>query len=492
MPLYPLLAIPAGLVLASLAMPGRRSLLAIHGCGLGALLVFAIRLLGRTADGSEVLAARGFFRADVLSAWMTVVVGIVALAAGVYSTGYMDREIAAEPDLTAVRRGRRLGRFFALFDLFVGSMLFVCIVDNLGYLWVGIEATTMVSVFLVGYYRRKEAVEAAWKYLILCSVGIAFALVGTILIYYTSVRAAGPAHASLSWSVLASQAPTFHPYLMKLAFVFVLVGFGTKAGLAPLHAWLPDAHSEAPTPVSALLSGVLLKCAIYGVLRYHILSIRCQGPAFSEKLLLLFGGFSILLAALFILVQRNVKRLLAYHSLEHIGIIATGFGFGGLLGAFGGLFHILNHALTKSVMFLTAGRIAERHGTKDMERIRGVGESQPVTGALFFGGAMALAGMPLTSIFLSELYILRAGFAAGRIAGVVVMLAGLAVVFGGLVSHVMRMLLGSRRLRVDATRDPWDAVVPPAFLLILVLALGVTIPEPVAESIGAASRLFRP
>lgn len=479
-----MLGIAPGLALVSLALPGRRSLLAAQGCGMAALLGLSVRLLGE----GDVSAAGGFFRADVLSAWMTLVVSLVALPAAIYSSGYMGRETESEEGLTTRRRRIRLGRYFALFDLFVGSMVFVCLVDNLGYLWVGIEATTLVSVFLVGYYRKKEAVEAAWKYLILCSVGIAFALVGTILIYYTSTRAG---HGTLSWTELSTQASSFNPYLMKLSFVFVLIGFGTKAGLAPLHTWLPDAHSEAPSPVSALLSGVLLKCAIYGLLRYHILSIRCQGPAFSERLFLIFGILSIILAALFIVVQRNLKRMLAYSSLEHVGIIAAGFGFGGLLGAFGGLFHMLNHAMTKSVMFMTAGRISERHGTKDMARIRGVGESQPATGGIFFVGMLALSGMPLTAIFLSELTILRAGFASGRIVGAVAMLLGLVIVFGGLAYHVSRMVLGHRRVGANGT-DPWDAVLPPAALLILVLVLGVTIPSPIANSLEAASRLFRP
>ncbi|MDO8690667.1 MAG: proton-conducting transporter membrane subunit, partial [Dehalococcoidia bacterium] len=282
---------------------------------------------------------------DALGALLIVVIVLVGFLAAIYSVGYMRREVEHGKVASS-----RLGGYYLCYHAFIWTMLLAGMVNNLGLLWAAIEATTIVSALLVGFYRSKAALEAAWKYLILCTVGITFALFGVLLTYYASIHGLGE-EAGLSWTTLVAHAGQLDPGLMKLAFVFVLVGFGAKAGFAPLHNWLPDAHSQAPSPVSAVLSGVLLKCGLYGVLRFYLVASGATGPEFSSRLLMGFGLVSVVVAVPFILVQTDLKRLLAYHSVEHIGLIAVAIGLGGPLGLYAGLLHLFNHAMAKALLF---------------------------------------------------------------------------------------------------------------------------------------------
>jgi hydrogenase-4 component F len=344
--------------------------------------------------------------------------------------------------------------FYAMLFVFLFTMIGVCLSSNLGLLWIMMEATTLASALLVGFYNTEGAVEAGWKYLIVCTVGIAFALFGTIVLYLASVKAGLNPQTALDWAVLMEAGPRLHldPQLLKLALVFVVVGYGTKVGFVPMHSWLPDAHAEAPSPISALLSAVLLNCAMYAVMRYNAIVSRAAGTAFSHSLLLLFGLLSMVIAGLLILVQRDLKRLLAYSSIEHMGIIAIGVGLGGPLGLYGSLLHSFNHSVAKSLLFFGAGNVRQTFGTSRMERIGGISKSLPQTSAALIVGGLAIVGMPPFSLFVSEFAILSEAFMQARYVIATLFLAMLSVVFGGFLHHLLRLLYGEAKIEPNRTR----------------------------------------
>lgn len=296
---------------------------------------------------------------------------------------------------------------------------------------------------MVGFYKHKTSAEAAWKYVLICSVGLAFALYGTILTYSNAFSVVQDAHKAMLWTELIKMAHQLDSQMMKLAFVFILIGFGTKAGLVPMHTWLPDAHSEAPSPASALLSGVLLKCALFAMVRYYAIALQSVGSEFPQTLLLIFGLLSVGVAAFFILVQNDIKRKLAYSSVEHIGIIATGLGVGGPLGIFAAFLHTINHSITKSLLFCTTGNITMKYGTRDATKIRGMKKVAPLTGFLFAAGLIAVAGSPPFNIFISELMTLTAGLKSGLFWPMILLLLFLVIAFAALVILISETVLGS-------------------------------------------------
>jgi hydrogenase-4 component F len=315
---------------------------------------------------------------------------------------------------------------------------------NLGVLWIAIEATTLASALLVGFYNTKGAIEAGWKYLMVCTVGIAFALFGTIALYLAAVRAAVPEGSALDWTALMAAAPGLAAAqpLLKLAFVFIAVGYGTKIGFVPMHSWLPDAHAEAPAPISAMLSAALLNCAMYALLRLDAITSHAIGASFSHSLLLAFGGLSLVVSVLLMVVQRNLKRLLAYSSIEHMGIVALGVGIGGPLGLFGALLHAFNHSLAKTLLFFTTGKVRDTFKTLQMDRIRGMGRVLPYTSAALVLGGIAIVGLPPFGLFVSEFAILMSAFTGSRYLLAALMLAAFSVGFGALFYHFQRMLSG--------------------------------------------------
>src|SRR5438093_5810423 len=292
----------------------------------------------------------GLLYVDALSALITLIVGLISLVATLYAVSYL-RNAGAAGGIAA----GQVRWFHVWLQLSIGAMVAVPLMSNLGLMWVAIETTTLFTALLVAFVRRGHALEAAWKYLMLGAVGLGFALFGILLTYYAASHALGEAAAALDWAELRANAAALDPALMRVAFALVLIGFGTKAGLAPMHTWLPDAHGEAPTPVSVLLSGALLNCALYGVLRFHLLAAGTLGPSFSSDLLLGLGAISIAVAVPFVLVQHDLKRLLAYSSVEHMGIVALAVGIGGPLGLFAAAFHMFNHSLAKTTLFVAAG-----------------------------------------------------------------------------------------------------------------------------------------
>lgn len=426
--------------------------------------------------------------ADALSVLVLLVVAFVSFTAALYSIGYL-REDMREQDVTCGEALRRLRRYYVLFNLFVFSMLVVPISNSLGVLWIAIEGTTLASLFLISFYGTGEALEAAWKYVIVGSVGIALALFGTILAYYSAVLVLGTSY-DLNWSVLVPVAAHLNPGIMRLAFLFIVVGFGTKAGLAPMHTWLPDAHSEAPSPISALLSGVLLNCALYGILRYYALAIPSLGTGYPSALLLTFGLLSLLVAALLVFRQSDYKRLLAYSSVEHMGIIALGVAFGGALGIFGALLQIINHAITKSLMFFASGQVLLKYQTKDISRVTGVIRLMPVTGAFLLLGGLALTGSPPFGIFVSEFSILSAGFRHGFTWAAVIMLALIALVFIGILYFLNGMVFGKSPAMTKPGEISYLSLLAMTLSMLLIIGLGFYIPTPLNDLLHQAAAVL--
>ena len=350
--------VPFAVGLAMLLVRDRRLLTALDVAGSVVVLGLALGVARAVSAHGAVTALNGFLRADALSALVIGLTAFVALVSSIYAVGYFRHDL---------RDGRiteaQLRHYYVLMPLFVGTMLLTPLADNLGVMWVAIESSTLASVLLVTFYNQKTSFEAGWKYIIIGSVGISLALFGTVITYSSAVGVLG-AHAGhgMSWSVLVQIADKFDPTAMRLAFVLVLLGYGTKAGLAPMHTWKPDAYGEAPGLVGALLAGAMTSCAFLALLRvFRVLSAAGEA-AFAGHILVLLGLFSMALAAVFMVRQRDFKRMLAYSSVEHMGILSLGLGLGGA-GAFGAMLHAVNHSLTKAALFLLAGNVLAKGST---------------------------------------------------------------------------------------------------------------------------------
>lgn len=394
------------------------------------LIVFlvAIALTAQSASGPYRFLHE-YLVLDMPGAWVALCAAVVYLLASIYSVGYMR---------LIVHDGESLWSFYALFSGFAFTILLSTVMNNAALFWIAIELTTLVSTFLVGFERAPESLEAAWKYIVIVSAGISLALLGTVLFYWSGSFVLGPVY-DMTWDNLRASAPKMNSGLVELAFLLVLVGYGTKVGLAPMHTWLPDAHSESPAPVSAMLSGALLNAAMLGIVRYLAICDAAGISRVARVVLVLLGTLSLLIGALFIVRQDGIKRLMAYSSVEHMGILALGFGFGGLFGVAGALYHMLNHSLNKSLMFFGAGNVMRSLGTKDIPEIRGVWSRFPVQGSLWLAGAAAITGAPPFGLFLSELVILRAGLERGFDWAVYAMILLLMIIFVGFLNHFREM-----------------------------------------------------
>jgi hydrogenase-4 component F len=392
------------------------------------VLAAAIPLTALSAYGPYRFLA-DYIVVDLPGSWVTLCTSIVYFLASIYAIGYM-RLLKGEEG--------RLWSFYSLFAAFAWTVLVSTVMNNAGLYWIAIELTTLVSTFLVGFERAPESVEAAWKYIIIVSAGISLALLGTLLFYWSGTFVLGPVY-DMTWAALQGSAAKMNPTLVSLAYLLVLIGYGTKVGLAPVHTWLPDAHSESPAPVSAMLSGALLNGAMLGIVRYLAIADLAGVGAFARGVLVALGVLSLLVGALFIVRQAGIKRLMAYSSVEHMGVIALGFGFGGVFGVAGALYHMLNHSLNKSLMFFGAGNVMRSFGTKEIDQIRGVWARFPVQGALWLAGAVAITGAPPFGLFLSELVILRGGIERGYGWAVAVTIILLIVIFIGFLNHFRLM-----------------------------------------------------
>ena len=482
-----ILLAPLITALLCLLVPSRRVMAALGVLAFAATLGLGIALVHQVLVRSVVTEWGEFLSADALSAWMVLLISAVSLATSLYAGRYFQRDLAAG----AITPGR-VREFYVLTPLFGTGMFLVVLANNLGVMWAAVEGTALSSVLLVAIYNRRNSLEAAWKYVILGSLGLALALMGTVFVYAAACKSHPGSLPSFNWSYLMSVAPGLDPRLLKLAFVFLFVGYGTKAGLAPMHTWLPDAHSEAPSPTSAMLSGVSLKIALYALLRFHILTTACLDTGFSRHLLLGFGLFSMLLAAPFILVQRNLKRMLAYSSLEHVGLICVGFALNTPLTIFGALLHMGYHALTKPVLFFAAGNIHQTFHSLEFRIIGpGVGKVLPVTALLMGLAALAAVGLPPFGLFLSELTILRGGLEAQQITVCVLILAALLASFCGILQQLTRILLGDRS-PADLPVNPgrMDGFPAMALLLSALLLFSVWLPPPLMELLSRAANII--
>jgi hydrogenase-4 component F len=421
-----------------------------------------------------------------------LITSVLFLASAFYCAGYLDRETRGKrTDMVegSLFSNSPEARFTGCLLLFLAALSFVCMAHNLGLLWVGVEATTLASAPLIYFHRHHRSLEATWKYLLLCSVGIALALFGTYML-----ALAGGGEVSLDLKALLAAAPTLDPVLLKAAFVFLLVGYGTKMGLAPMHTWLPDVYSESPSVV-ALMSTCLLNVSFLAILRVRqVLAAAGQSP-FGNDLLIFLGLTSMAWAAVFLLRQTDYKRLLAYSSVEHMGILAFGAGIGGS-GMHGSLLHVLAQAAAKGAMFLLAGNILAAYLTKSVSGVRGVLRALPVSGPLWVAGVLALTGMPPFGAFVSELSILRAALAGERPYLAVIFLLLLAMAFIGITTAALRMAQGdpsAAAAKVCDARGPQrealSATLPPLALLLAALLLGLYHPAPLASVMAAAARL---
>ncbi|OPZ20245.1 MAG: Hydrogenase-4 component B [candidate division BRC1 bacterium ADurb.BinA364] len=430
------------------------------------------------------------------------------LAASISLVGYLAREAPRHADFEeeGFFTNSPEARFVGCLLLFLATMTLVAISRHFGLLWVAIEATTLASAPLIYFHRHHRSLEATWKYLLICSVGIALALLGNFFLAVAAKGAPGP---HLTAGHLLEGAAALNPIWLKGAFLLLLVGYGTKMGLAPMHNWLPDAHSEAPSGVSALLSGALLNCAFLGILRAHSVVAAAGLGDFSRPLLILFGLLSMGVAALFMIEQTDYKRLLAYSSVEHMGVLALGAGIGGLAGG-GAMLHAVNHSLAKAMLFLLAGNILAAYRTKNAGKVSGLTRGLPATGALWIAGFLAIAGSPPFGLFNSELMILKGALQSGRYAIAAGYLLALGIVFAAMSKTVLAMCYGrkdgadcpldstdSRRADKSAAiappphaPEPAASILPPLALGAVSLTLGLYVPQALWQAIAGAARLL--
>jgi len=419
------------------------------------------------ADGPMLTGGEGWFFIDSFNVFLVALTAFVAFTTSLFSRPYMriEKEHSRLND-------KRLRLYHASYQIFIGAMLLALTTNNMGILWVSMEAATLATVLLVSLYRTPAALEAAWKYFILCGVGIALALFGTILLYFAAEKILGSGGTALLWTYLNGVKAQLEPTVLQLAFVFLLVGYGTKVGLAPLHSWLPDAHAEGPTPVSAVLSGLLLNVALYAVMRSKVLVDGALGNDMAGNLMMGFGLFSVVLAAFLIKRQTDVKRMFAYSSIEHMGLVTFAFGMGGPVANFAGLLHMTMHSLTKSAIFFAVGHATQSAGTQLMEGIRGLIKTNPTIGWGLMLGTVAILGVPPFGVFASEFLIITTAMHEHPWATPFLLIA-LGVAFASISGKVQPMVFGETPL----AKLPYQPALTPVFIhLGLVLMLGLFIP----------------
>jgi hydrogenase-4 component F len=467
--------------LACLVAPRPRLVLAITVVVSAITLLLSAHLWVVVLAGNRVSAANELLVVDAFSAFHLVVLSVVFLLCSLFAGVYFAEE--ADGHAFSPRLARRFG---ALWLGSLAAMMLVLVSNNLGIMWVGMEATTLLTAFLISLHRDRFSLEAMWKYLLICSVGIAFAFIGTIFAAAAVQRRSGLGADALLWTRLAAPGVELDPTLMTFAFIFVLVGYGTKAGLAPIHSWLPDAHSQAPAPVSAMFSGFLLNTALYCIMRYVPLVRHAVGAGFAERVLIFFGALSILVAAGFIVFQRDAKRLLAYHSVEHLGIITLGYGLGPL-GSFAALFHTLNHSICKALAFFAVGRLGQQFGSHDMHLLSGALRANRLWGIALVVSILALIGAAPFAIFMSEYQLLRAAVGASAWFTLALFLAASAVVFIAALRHLIDMAFGDCDAAVPRTSNTGSSLVIVATATGLLLLLGLWMPPFLSAAIKHAA-----
>lgn len=446
----------------------------------------ALALVGQTLTGdTPTWGPNDLLRVDSLSALVLVCVAGVALLTLALSPG-VGRPATYNPD--------KLRRYQIFINLLVAAMLVAVVANNVGVMWIAIEATTIFSAFIIPLTLTKASVEASWKYIFISSVGIALAFAGTVLAYFDFVNLAGDAANALNWTVLLTAAPKLNPDVMKLAFAFILVGYGTKAGIAPLHTWKPDAYGESPAPLSALMASALFAVALYAILRWKAVVDATVGADFTNGLLPTLGLLSLGIAAFSLVLSKNYKRLLAYSSLEHTGLIYLGLGLGPL-GTFAALLHLLNHTLAKSLVFFVAGDTEDAYGSPWIAEVRGLLTARPWTGSLWAVGLLALIGLPPFGLFVSEFLIVQAGFAMQQPLLMGTALILLAIAFASIIRHLNRMLYGeplSAQPDRAVAAERWTQFAPLWVNVALLVLLGLTLPGPLQTLLTRSVEIVTP
>jgi hydrogenase-4 component F len=475
--LVALLAVSPLAVAITLAAPRHAAAPATLAGGVATLgLTIALALSVRHGDVRHALG--GWLRLDSLGAVFLLATALLYATSAAFSIGYL----RARGDLGYVRR------YHAYLNLFGWTMLLVPLAADFGSLWIAVELTTIVSALLVALERTDAALEAAWKYVLIASCGLGIALLAIILLYAAGTSALGDAYLPRFARVLAASRELPHEPV-KLAFLLAALGFGTKVGFVPVHTWLPDAHSEAPSPVSAMLSGALLASAFYAILRFLQVAVAVGEERFASRVLLVFGAVSLVAASLFVLRQDSYKRLLAYSSIEHMGVIALGVGFGAPLAVAGALLHVITHASAKSLAFFGAGSILRRYDTKEVDRVEGAATLLPWSGPMFLAAALALSGLPISGVFRSEFQIVAGGFSRPEYLWVTLLLIFVNLAFFGVVWHTGRMVLSSAaRATAPRGETSWWMVGAMTACLFVVVALGVHLPSELASLIDNATR----
>jgi len=452
------------------------------GARINVAVTFCTFLLSLTLIGARPEAGR-YLLVDDLNISLIVLTTFVGFTTSAFSASYIAHELE-----TGRMQPAHLRFYHAMYQVLMFAMNLALLANNIGLMWVAIELATLTTVLMVGMYRTHEALEAAWKYFILGSVGIALALYGTILVYQAALPVAGAGREleAMAWTALLRAAPSLDPALLNLAFVFLLLGYGTKVGLAPLHAWLPDAHAEGPTPISAVLSGLLLNVALYAVLRFKMLLAVNPMALAPGPLMVIMGLVSLVFAAFMLYRRRDIKRMFAYSSIEHMGIIVFAFGMGGPLANFAGLLHMTMHSLTKSAIFYAVGHIAQVKGTQKMAEIRGLTVTHPWLGWGLVLGVVAIAGMPPLGIFMSEFLLVSSTFARAPLLALVLVF-GILVAFGALFLRLNTLAFGEPSGSTAAVKASY---VPMFAHLALVFVAGIHLPAPLVAWFQNVARLL--
>jgi len=458
--------------------------------------IFWLETIAAVAASVEVMAAvttsvtvyrqgeatfGSFLATGPLEIIVLMTVAVIGLAASFYSIGYLREEVRKQ-----IIGFSRVRQYYVLMHLFLLAMFFAVNTTSPIMMWIAIEATTLSTAFLISFYGKAASMEAAWKYLIINSIGLLLGFFGTLL--FLAPETSGGIDRFIDWRMLVESTPYMDPSLIKVAFIFVLIGYGTKAGLVPMHTWLPDAHSKAPSPISALLSGSLLNVALLAIVKFRIIADAALLSPFTRNAMIFFGLISIAIPAFIIIAQNNYKRLFAYSSIEHMGIITLGFGFGGL-ATFGALLHMIYHSLAKSTLFFCAGNTFLKYSSTKMLKVKGVLSSLPVTGIILVIAFLAITGVPPFGIFISEFYIFSAG-SENFLPVVIGALFLLLLVFAGFLKHVVGMSLGEDAEPVAAGELNLLTVVPPVSLVVLLTIAGFYLPGPIRELIDSAATLI--
>jgi hydrogenase-4 component F len=474
-PVDALLIIP-GIAIPVLAVVSNYRLgAALNVIASGASFAAGVVLLFAQRSRSDLIIVDNF------NIYLIALTTFVGFTTSIFSASYIAHEI----EIGRLTPGF-LRFYHAMYQALLGAMNVALLANNIGLMWVGVEVATLSTVMMVGIYRTPEAIEAAWKYFILGSVGIGLAFFGTILVYLSAQEVLGEGLPAMAWDLLVKAAPQVDPRLLSLAFVFLLVGYGTKVGLAPFHAWLPDAHAEGPTPISAVLSGLLLNVALYALLRFKMVLAANSATLDVGAIMITLGVVSLVFAAFMLYQRRDIKRLFAYSSIEHMGIAACAFGIGGPLANFAGLMQMTAHSLTKSAIFFAVGHITQVKGTQRIADMGGLSITHPVLAVGLSLGVIAIAGLPPFAVFTSEFTLLSSTFTHAPVLAVLLMI-GILLSFGALLLRLHDIIFGEPK----GPTGPVQASYIPLFVhLALVFIMGIWLPEPLVQWFRSVATLL--